>query len=67
MTLVMPAIVWMVGGIVAWLAGRYHLTVDQQQLVSTDIIGGISFGGSMIAGLWLHLRAYQATPPKEGK
>lgn len=66
MTLIMPAIVWMVGGIVAWLAGRYHLTLDQQQAVSADIIGGITFGGAMVGGLWLHLRAYYAKPPKEG-
>lgn len=66
-TLLAPAITWMVGGIVAWLAGRYHLTVDQQHLVSSDILGGIGFAAAWVTGLFLHWRARMAQPPNGGK
>lgn len=66
-TLLAPFIAWVVGGLVAWLAGRYHLDLNQQQLVSTDIVGGIGFVATMTAGLALHWRARLAPPPTGGK
>lgn len=65
-TLIAPLIAWIVGGLVAWLAGRYHLTVDQQQLVSADVLGGIGFVMAGATGLTLHWRARMAPPPNGG-
>lgn len=61
-----PIILWAVGGIVAWLAGRYHLDVNQQQLVSTDVMGGIAFVSAGTAATYAHWKALKSPPPKTG-
>lgn len=51
-----------VATIITGLATRYHLTQEQQGLISTDLYAGLGVASTMAYGLWTHHRAYLATP-----
>jgi hypothetical protein len=64
--MIMPVLLWAVGGAVTWLAGRYHLNTDQQQQLTVDILGGVTYAGSAAWALALHWKHMWAPPPNSG-
>jgi hypothetical protein len=65
-TFIAPIVLWAVAGIVTWLAGRYHLDLNQQQQLSADIVGGVTWTGAFVTAMWVHWRARMAAPPTGG-
>jgi hypothetical protein len=53
-----------VASLVTYLATRYHLTQEQQGILTTDVMGGIGVAGATAYGLWTHHRAFVSTPPQ---
>jgi uncharacterized membrane protein YeaQ/YmgE (transglycosylase-associated protein family) len=54
---------YLIASLVTWAATRYHLTTDQQGILTTDIIGAVGLASATLFGLWTHHRAYVAIPP----
>lgn len=54
---------YFVASLITWLATRYHLTQEQQGVISADIYAGIGIAGATVYGLWTNHRAYLAKPP----
>lgn len=54
---------YVVASLVTYLATRYHLSTEQQGIVTADIIGAVGVGSATMYGLWTHHRAFLATPP----
>lgn len=65
--MLMPAVMWITGGIVQWLAGRYHLTPEQQSMATSDIVGWTMYAGCAATGLFMHWRHMMAPPPTGGQ
>lgn len=55
---------YLVASLLTFLATRYHLTQEQQGIISADLYAGIGIAGATVYGLWTNHRAFLSAPPK---